>query len=800
MDKKQFKELINERVLILDGAMGTELQKRGFLEGVGAPEELNLKAPEKISAVQKDYLDAGADIILANTFGANRHKLADYGLSDKLVIINQAAINNSKALAKPYNAFVAGDIGPIGSYLEPLGPVTFDSAYDIFSEQVKAMNAVNPDLIFIETMAEIREVKAALLAVKDNYNGPVIVQMTFNSDGSTVTGTALLSFLSSIEAMGADALGLNCSVGPKDLFKLAKLLCQYSKLPVSFKPNAGMPKLVNRQTVFPGTAKDFVKASLEAYRSGVNMFGGCCGTTPEFIKALSTEIKNKKPAKRKSVNSFLISSRVKALDMNKNDGFYIIGERINPTNRKKFQEELSADNFTTIRKEAGEQVKSGADILDINMGVPGLDEVKLMKRAVSEIQEVVKVPLCLDSSNISALEAGLKESAGKPIINSVNGDSENLDRIIPLAKRYGAALIGLCTDKRGIPETAEQRLEIAGTIINYAKKYAFPESEIIFDFLTLSVSTTPEQTIETLNTIKKASKIWPNNKTTLGVSNISFGMPNRQAINSTFLKLAKAAGLRTGILNPHENWKLDDKFAKDLLLAKDPGGEKYIQKYGSFKKAVKPADNIIIPADKKLYTAVLEGNREEIDKTLKEVLDLGFSPLDIANSIILKALNDVGERFNRKEYFLPQVIRCAEAAQHAFATVKPLLKKDKGFTSNKIILATVKGDVHDIGKNIVAAVFESHGWEVIDMGKNIEAKDIVERAKKDNSCLIGLSALMTTTMLEMENVIKLSKNAGITSKIIIGGAPVTAKFAKDIGADAYAKDAVQAVEAAKNLL
>ncbi|MCB4792227.1 MAG: homocysteine S-methyltransferase family protein [Elusimicrobia bacterium] len=800
MNKNDFKELVKERCLILDGAMGTELQKRGSLDGVGAPEELNLKYPERIAEIQKDYLEAGSDIIFANTFGANRHKLADYNLTDKLFEINQAGINNSKKLAKKYNAFVAGDIGPIGSYLEPLGATTFDSAYEIFAEQVKAINTAGPDLMFIETMAEIREVKAALLAVKDNFNGPVVVQMTFNTDGSTVTGTDILSFLSVAEAMGADAVGLNCSVGPKDLLKLAHTLTKYSKLPISFKPNAGMPKLINRQTVFPGTCNDFLKASLEAYKLGVNLFGGCCGTTPEFIKALASKLKGKEPKKRNPKDSFLVSSRVKALDLYKKPSLFIIGERINPTNRKKFQEELSNDNFTTIRKEAQEQVKSGADILDINMGVPGLDEVNLMKKAVSEIQEVVSVPLCLDSSNISALEAGLKECAGKPIINSINGDDENLKRILPLAKRYGAALVGLCTDKRGIPETAKQRLSIANKIRAYAKKYGFSQNEIIFDFLTLSVSATTKQSLETLNAIKKANKLWPKNKTVLGVSNISFGMPNRQVINSTFLKLAKASGLNMGILNPNENWRINDSSAKNLLLAKDSGTERYIKKHGSFKKAIEAVQTLDMPSDKKLYTAILEGNREEITGILQEVIDKGFSPLHIANLIILKALNDVGEKFNNKEYFLPQVIRCAEAAQLAFSKVKPMLIKDTSFVTNKIVLATVKGDVHDIGKNIVSVVFESHGWEVVDLGKNVEAKAIVETAKKLNSHLIGLSALMTTTMLEMENVIKLKNTLQLNSKVIIGGAPVTKKFAQDIGADAYAKDAVEAVEVAKNLL
>ena len=802
MDRNEFKKLISQKIIILDGATGTELQKRGFLEGVGAPEELNLKFPERLEEIHRDYFEAGSDAVLANTFGANRLKLKDYGLENRLEEINIKGIETAKLAAKKYNGLVAGDIGPLGCYLAPLGPLSFDEAYNVFSEQAKAIAKAGPDLIVIETFAEIRELKAALLAVKDNFGGPVIVQMTFNLDGTTVTGTGLLAFLSVAEAMGADALGLNCSVGPKELVKLAKVLAKNTDLPISFKPNAGMPKLINRETVFPGTAGEFVSACEEAYRSGVNLIGGCCGTTPEFISALSKKLKNKKPAERKAREHFLLSSRTSAIDISSFKKVVKVGERINPTGRRRFQDELFNGNFSTIRNEAREQVASGADILDLNLGLPGGDEKSLMVKAIGEIQETVSAPLCLDSSSAEVLEAGLKSCAGKPIINSVNGEKDKLEKIIPLAKRYGAALIALTTDEKGIPKDSEERIAVAKKIYDKIVSAGIKESEIIFDFLSISASAAENQAVETLKAIKRARTLWPKASFCLGISNISFGLPDRQALNSTFLSLAKEAGLNIAIVNPHEKWNAVDREAKDLLVGKDPGGKKYIAKHSSFvkKEPVKPQKEAL-SADKKLFAAVVEGNREEIAKLAKETIALGKSPVDISNNIILKALNEVGDKFKNREYFLPQVIRSAEAAQAAFAVIKPLIKKEStAGDGKKIVFATVKGDMHDIGKNIVIAVLESFGWEVIDLGKSAEAGHIIEAARKANAKIIGLSALMTTTMSEMEKVIKERDRQGLKARIMVGGAPVTEKFAREIGADGYSKDAIDAVKLAEKLL
>ena len=802
MDRKEFKKLISEKVLILDGATGTELQKRGFLEGIGAPEELNLKHPELLDEIHRDYFEAGSDAVLANTFGANRLKLKDYGLETRLEEINIKGIEIARLAAKKFNGLVAGDIGPLGSYLAPLGPLSFDEAYNVFAEQAKAIAKAGPDFVVIETLAEIRELKAALLAVKDNFGGPVIVQMTFNLDGSTVTGTGLLAFLSVAEAMGADALGLNCSVGPKELVKLAKVLAENTELPISFKPNAGMPKLVNRETVFPGTASEFVKSCEEAYRSGVSLIGGCCGTTPEFIRGLSKKLKKKKPVRRKVKEHFLLSSRTSAIDIRSFKKIVKIGERINPTGRKRFQDELFNGNFSTIRNEAREQTASGADILDLNLGLPGGDEKAFMVKAVEEIQETVSAPLCLDSSSAEVLETGLKSCAGKPIINSVNGEKEKLEKIIPLASRYGAALIALTTDEKGLPKDSEERIKIAKKIYNEIRAAGINESEIIFDFLSIAASAAENQAVETLKAIKKAKTLWPKASFCLGISNISFGLPDRQALNSTFLALARESGLNMAIVNPQENWSAVDREAKNLLLGKDPGGKKYVEKHASFvKKEPAKTANHELSADKKLFSSVIEGNREEIARLAKETIALGKSPVDISNGIILKALNEVGDKFKNKEYFLPQVIRSAEAAQAAFAVLKPLIKKEgKAVEGRKIVFATVKGDMHDIGKNIVIAVLESFGWEVVDLGKSIDAKQIIEAARKENAKIIGLSALMTTTMVEMENVIRERDRQGLKARIMVGGAPVTERFAREIGADGYSKDAIDAVKLAEKLL
>ncbi|BAV59127.1 5-methyltetrahydrofolate--homocysteine methyltransferase [Endomicrobiia bacterium] len=798
MNKQKFLDILKSRILIMDGATGTELQKKKYLDGVEIPEEINIKFPERIADIYSSYINAGSDIILANTFGANLIRLKQHGLLDKADDIIKSGIDLIREISS--DTIVAGDISSIGEYIEPLGSLTFDEAYNSFAFQVSLLQKHGADVIVIETMTEIKETKAAILAAKENFDGAIIVQMTFSKDGVTVTGTDLKSFIAMAESLGVDALGLNCSIGSRELAELAKVLCVNTNLPISFKPNAGIPVLINRETCFPETKEEFIEASLKAYSYGVNMFGGCCGTNPEFIKILSGELMNKAPKIRSVKSKYFLSTRTKTIDINEAEKPVIIGERINPTNRKKFQAELLKDNLSTVKDEARSQVWSGANLLDVNMGVPGTDEIKLLINAVNQIQETVSVPLCIDSSNSGALEQAVKNCAGRPLINSVNGEQAKLDVILPIAKRYGAALIALTTDDNGIPATAEKRLKIAAKILNFADRCGLERKNIVFDYLVLSASSSPDQIGETLKAMRESKRMYPECKLVLGVSNVSFGLPSRQTINSTFLKMAVAVGLDFAIANPHENWDIDDPFAKNLLENKDKGAVKYMEVFTSFRKQIPETETEKLTTDKQLYFAILNGNRDSVDDILSQIIASGDSnPFRTVNNNVLKALNVVGEKFASKEYFLPQIIMSAQAAQSAFAIVKATLKKDEASSAGKIIIATVKGDMHDIGKNIVGAVLESYGFDVIDMGVNVDSQSIIDEAHKINPIAIGLSALMTTTMPEMEMVVKLKNAARVPTKIIVGGAAVTEKFAKEIGADAYARDAMEAAGYVKTL-
>lgn len=799
MKKNEFKKILDQKVLILDGATGTELQKFGFLQDVSTPEELNIKYPERIRKIYASYISSGSDIILANTFGANSLKLAQYNLDKKIVDIIHAGVSIAKQEALKTNALVAGDISSIGSYLYPLGALSFDKAYEAFRQQAQILKEAGSDLIVIETMTEIKELKAAILAVRDVYDGPIAAQMTFTKDGSTVTGTNVLSFIAMAESLEVDVIGMNCSVGPDELLKLAGFMTANTNLPVSFKPNAGMPEFINKKTVFPGTAQEFLEVSLKAYDIGVNMFGGCCGTNPQYIKLLSDNLKNRIPVKRKKVKHHLLSTRTTAIDLDLTAKPVKIGERINPTGRKKFQQELSKNIFGLVKSEARQQVLNGADILDVNMGLPGADESVLIVNAVNEIQEIVNTPLCLDSSFAQALNQACKHCAGKPLINSVNGETEKLNAILPIAKRYGASLIALTVDEQGIPLSWQKRIEIASKILQFADKYEIDRSLIIFDYLTLSASSSADQAGETLEAIRQSKIKFPQCKTVLGVSNVSFGLPSRQTINSTFLKMALSAGLDMAICNPSSDWSIYDDYAVNLLSNKDPNAKNYVLKYANVSKAVVKQEETL-SSDEKLFTAIVNGDKDYVIDLIDDILKKNKDPLHISNEIILKALNTVGDKFNSKEFFLPQVIMSAEASQKAFAHIKPMIKKEKNCVLGKVVMATVKGDVHDIGKNIVCAVLESFGFEVFDLGKNIDHETIVEKAKQYDADIIGLSALMTTTMTEMENIIELKKSLNMDVKIMIGGAPVTKEFACSIGADGYSKDAIEAARVAKALL
>ncbi|MDR0823221.1 MAG: homocysteine S-methyltransferase family protein, partial [Endomicrobium sp.] len=675
MDKKDFLNLLNEKVLLLDGATGTELARKDYMKDIVSAEELNIKFPQRIADIYSSYIEAGSDILLSNTFGANPIRMKKYNLLDQTEEIIKSGINILRDCANKQNKeiIVAGDISSIGEYIEPLGKLSFDEAFDAFSIQAALLSKYNADIIVIETMTEIKETKAAILAAKANFNGAVIAQMTFSQDKITPSGTDLKSFIAMAESLGADAIGLNCSVGSKELADMVKILTENTNLPISFKPNAGMPILVNKETVFPETVDEFIANSLKAYSYGVNMFGGCCGTNPQYIKALSKELKNAKPIKRKPVSKFFLSSRTTAYNLNEICKPVIIGERINPTGKKKFQEELLKGRFSYAKDAARSQFEAGANILDVNTGIAGADETSLLVNAVNQIQEIVHIPLCIDSSNPRSLQEAVKNCAGRPLINSVNGEKEKLETIMPIAQKYGCPLIALATDEKGIPKTEQERLDIAAKIVQYADKIGFPHENLIFDYLSLAVSATTGQTACTLNAIKKSKRLYPECKTVLGISNISFGLPARQILNSTFLKMAVEAGLDFAIINPAEDWTTYDEKAKAVLLSQENAINEYMTAYSGFKKAVVQQEENISPS-KKLYLSVLRGDKNEVSDILKQIIDEEKDSFKIVNDAVLGALNEVGEKFAAKEYFLPQIIMSAEVAQNAFAIIKGVLK------------------------------------------------------------------------------------------------------------------------------
>lgn len=770
MKKEDFLGILKNKVLVLDGAMGTSLQKLGFEKC--CPEELNLTNPKIIEKIHKSYVDAGSDIIITNTFGANRSKLKQYKLDNKIREINEAAVDIAKKAAGK-KALVAGDIGPLDKYIEPLDELSFDEAHEIFAEQVKALNKA--DLLIIETVSDVKILKAAIIAAKENSDLPIIANMTFEK-GRTVTGTDVETFAAIAESLGADVIGANCSESVEGHYDIAKKLAKNTNLPIAIQPNAGLPEIINGKAVFSETPEKFKEYSEKFYEAGVNIIGGCCGTTPEHIKAISFAVKNKSAVKRKTEEKTKLCSRIKTVTIG--DGTKIVGERINPTNKKNLIEEIKQGKTNLIRKQALLQLKEGAAFLDINVGVPGIDEPGFIKKAISAVQNVVNAPLVIDTSNPKALEEALKQSDGKPLINSVNARKESLETALPLAKKYGAAIIALTLEK-GIPKTVEERIEIAEKIIKEAKKYGIKEKDIIIDCVTLTIATNPENENILLKSLKEIKN--KGYKTILGISNISHGLPNRSEINSKFLTKASKAGLDLAIINP-----LDNIMQADTKI-------KYLEEEVKIKKE----DYSKLSTEKQLHNAVLYGDSENIIEIIENALKK-HKALEI-NDILIKALEEVGDKFNKKIYFLPQVLLSAATMKKAFERLKNELSKEGGKVKGKVLLATVENDIHDIGKNILKALLESHNFEVIDLGKDVSAKKIISEAKKQKPDIIALSALMTTTAIEMENVIKELRKNNIELPVIIGGAVITADYAKQIKAN-YGKDALTGVKKVGELI
>ena len=777
----------DQRVTLLDGAMGTMLQAAGLPLGE-LPESWNITHPDAVTAVNRRYAEAGSDIIYTNTFGANRLKTAGSGCTPEELI--RAGVACARQAAEVTGARVALDIGPIGQLLEPLGTLTFDEAYDIFREMCIAGEAAGADLVVFETMSDLYEAKAAVLAAKENTSLPVWVTMTFEASGRTFTGTTVPAMGLTLTGLGADAIGFNCSLGPEELLPLVRELAQWTDRPLILKPNAGLPDPATG--AYSVTPDDFAAAAAEAAGLGVTIFGGCCGTTPAFIEALRRKLEGVVPARLPEKRRRGICSASHTAELG---GVRVIGERINPTGKKRFQQALREQDMGYVQAQAVEQQDAGADILDINVGAPGVDELELMKKVVRNVQFVSDLPMQIDSSDPAAVEAGLRYVNGRAVVNSVNGRQEVLDAVLPICRKYGAAVVGLCLDENGIPDTWRKRAAIAERILLAALDHGLDREDVFIDCLTLTASAQQDQAVQTLRAVRYVSEEMGLH-TVLGVSNISFGMPQREQVTVSFLTQAMAAGLDLPIVNPNQKAVMDAVAAFRVLSGEDVNGAAYIARFAGVPKRTnaEPAGEMTIT------DAVIRGLGRET-AALTEAALKTMDPLEVADRHLIPALDIVGERYEKQELFLPQLIQAANAACEGFDVLRRQIAAAGTQTVSKgeIVLATVHGDVHDIGKNIVRVVLENYGYTVVDLGKDVPAETIVDTVRERKIRLVGLSALMTTTLGSMAETIAALRADGADCRIMAGGAVLTPEYAAEIGADYYAKDAKQAADIAKEV-
>lgn len=785
---------IKNNIFILDGATGTELQKVGMS---GNPEEWILKNPEALIKLQRKYIAAGAHAVLAPTFGANRIKLANYGLENTVTELNQNLVAVSRQ-AVGQKAFVLADIASTGKFVEPFGELGFEECIDLYKEQVRALLKTDIDGFFIETMADIQETRAALLAIKELTNKFVFVSMTYDESGRTLTGTDAVTATLTLQALGADAVGMNCSTGPQHMLPLVQKIKKIAKVPIFVKPNAGMPRLKEGKTVFDMAPKDFTPYLPQFYEAGVNGFGGCCGTTPEHIKVISKYFKNKKaPAILRKNDPAALTSNLKTVFIGPGQPFVMIGERINPTGKKLLKEALKNNDLTLVRQYALEQKAAGAQLLDINVGAPGADEHSLMQQALKMLIPMVDTPLCFDSSDPAIFEKALRLYPGRALINSISLEHNKCEKLLPLAKKYGALFILLPLSSAGVPQTAAERISIAKKIITKTKKYSLGKDSIILDGLVMTISTGAQAAQETLKLIQWSTAQGLN--TTCGLSNVSFGLPNRELLNATFLSLAAAQGLTAAIINPNNEALRNAVYALNALKKLDANCLEYVQRFANTASTEKkPATAQTL--EEQLQECVISGQETTIIDITQKLLGAGAKPELLLNELLIPAIRKVGELFEKQIYFLPQLMLSAKAMQSSCEILEPLLKAAGTATKGTVIVATVKGDIHDIGKNIVALMLKNNGFTVYDLGKDVPAEEIIDAAKKHQADLILLSALMTTTMTEMPKVIELAHTAKLPVKFMVGGAVVDKGYADEIKADGYSKDAAQAVEVATQLL
>lgn len=780
-------------IIILDGGMGTQLQAAGLPMGQ-APELWNLTEPDQVTAVHRRYVEAGSRVLYTNTFGVNRLKAARLGHSVAELV--EGGVRCARAACDDKSIRIALDIGPLGQILEPLGTLSFEEAYDIFSEIVIAGRDAGADLIVIETMSDLYEVKAAVLAAKENSSLPVWVTMTFEENGRTFVGTTIPAMGLTLTGLGVDAMGFNCSLGPKELLPMIRELKRWTDKPLILKPNAGLPDPATGE--YRITPEEFACALTPALQDDVRILGGCCGTTPEFIRALSARIagvRSEVPVPPPS-HCFGICSASKTIRFGP---VRVIGERINPTGKKRFQQALRENDIDYIIARGIEQQDAGADILDVNVGLPGIDEADMMRRVVKALQGVIDLPLQIDSSDPAAIEAGLRAVNGKAIVNSVNGKEAVLSAILPLCKKYGAAVVGLCMDENGIPQTWQERVAIAERILNAALNAGIPKEDVLIDCLTLTVSAQQEQAAETLRAVRYVREELGLH-TVLGVSNISFGLPARENITVSFLTQAMAAGLDFPIVNPNQRVIMDAVASFRVLSGEDRDSEAYIRRFASLEAAsTAPTPGAV--KEMNLQESILRGLKTETAALTTQALER-HDEMEVINHLLIPALDRVGELYEKQEIFLPQLINAANAACGGFDVIRQKLagSGSRSVSKGKIVLATVFGDIHDIGKNIVRVVLENYGYTVIDLGRDVPADTIVETIIREDVRLVGLSALMTTTVASMADTIAAIRRSGHKCKIMVGGAVLTPEYAAAIGADYYAKDAKQSADIARLVL
>lgn len=840
MTREEFKQLTGQGPVILDGATGTNLQKAGMPVGV-CPEKWILEHSDVLVKLQERYVEAGTNILFAPTFTANRIKLEEYNLADQLAIMNRELVELSKRAAAG-KALVAGDLTMTGRQLYPIGEMMFEELVTVYREQAKVLFEAGVDLFVVETMMSLQECRAAVLAIREVCELPIMVSLTYNEDGRTLYGTDPVTAVVTLQSLGADAVGLNCSTGPEAMLPLVAQMQKYATVPILAKPNAGMPELVDGVTVYRTTPEEFAAVGAELIKAGAAIIGGCCGTTPEHIAALTRAVRGMQVREPLAKSRRILTSERKHVEITLDGNFMVIGERINPTGKKKLQAELREGSLNLVREMALAQEENGARILDVNMGMNGIDEKEMMLRTIYEVTSTVDTPLCIDSSYVDVIEEALRIYPGRALINSISLESEKIEQLLPIAKKYGAMFILLPLSDTGLPKDCEEKHAIIRKILARAEKIGLGKENVVVDGLVATVGANPNAALECFATFSycKNELELP---TVCGLSNISFGLPERTYVNTAFLTMAIANGLTMAIANPSQELLMNAAFASDMLLNKAESDVRYIErmnflseKYAGMERVLVPAGSAGIVQGKSgagsnaasggatqagaggdagaesvtqsgadvkkspVYEAVLKGNKNIIVEEAKKLVETGVEPDAVINEHLIPAINEVGELFDKQKYFLPQLIASANAMKLAIEYVEPLLKREDMEEKATIIVATVEGDIHDIGKNLVVLMLKNYGYRVLDLGKDVPAELIVDTAVREKAKVIGLSALMTTTMMRMKEVVDLVKERGCDSKVVIGGAAITESFSDEIGADGYSKDAADCVKLVARLL